>query len=89
MDKTDVQMEKENPGQTWGQLMRSRPVMPSAALCMVDALTAAEIQPNARDQLPRMPADNFSYIGMRLPGQTNQSHARSQKFSSTFSDPFL
>jgi len=83
------EMEKENPGKTWGQLMRSRPVMPSAALCMVDVLTDAEQQPNARDQLPRMPADNFSYIGMRLPGQQNQNHARSQKFSSTFSDPFM
>ena len=81
--------EKENPGQTWGQLMRSRPVRPSAALCMIDTLTDAEHQPNARDQLPRVPADNFSYIGMRLPGQQNQSHARSQKFSSSFSDPFM
>ena len=37
---------------------------------------------------PRLPSDNFGYIGLRIPGQQAQSYARSQKFSSTFSDPF-
>ena len=38
---------------------------------------------------PRLPADNMNYLGMRLPGQLQQSNRRSHAFTSQFSDPFL
>ena len=38
---------------------------------------------------PRLPADNMNYLGMRLPGQLQQSNRRSYAFTSQFSDPFL
>mmetsp|Transcript_11902 Transcript_11902/g.24155 ORF Transcript_11902/g.24155 Transcript_11902/m.24155 type:complete len:239 (-) Transcript_11902:124-840(-) len=85
-----VSIEKENPSQTWGQLMASarskRPTAPSAALCMIDGLGSDERAPSSA---PRLPADNMNYLGMRIPGQSDNNYRRSYRFSSQFSDPFL
>ena len=86
-------MEKENPQATWGQLTgpmsataRKRAPPPSAALSMIDGLPdPTEARPN---NVPRLPADNLNYLGMRLPGLPPEKHGRSYGFSSQFSDPF-
>ena len=82
-------IENENPSQTWGQLMatsRKRTDRPSAAMSMIDGLGSNERAPS---DAPRLPADNMNYLGMRIPGQLQQSNRRSYAFTSQFSDPFL
>ena len=53
---------------------------------MIDGLGSNERAPS---DAPRLPADNMNYLGMRIPGQLQQSNRRSYAFTSQFSDPFL